>query len=268
MKQAQPAHSSPGLAGTEVALPSPEQVMRPDGVCGDGARVDTDSRYPVREDEWDWLDPSGLDRAYAQLLWRGFCCSTQNAPEALNDQWVSEIQARLVGDGLRAAFATIDDSNAAMRGCGIHEIIVLCRLAYSDGTLPPDPAREEVGDSLLAHWGETLRRARERYPYSACPPRGVSEERIDLLEQIEGWTWDSYEVDWQKAYAALLAFVAREHTVRVTKGHREGDVNLESWVVAQRAFYSARPRQIGQGRIDLLEEVEGWVWDAAHPSRR
>jgi hypothetical protein len=164
--------------------------MRPRGVGGDGARVDTEWRYPLREDEWDWLDPSGLDRAYAQLLWRGFCCSTQNAPEALNDQWVSEIQARLLGDGLRAAFATIDDSTATLRGCGIREIIVLCRLAYSDGTLPPDPAREEVGDLLLAHWGETLRRARERYPYRERPPRGISEERIDLLEPIAGWTWE------------------------------------------------------------------------------
>jgi hypothetical protein len=70
------------------------------------------------------------------------------------------------------------------------------------------------------------------------------------------------------AYAALLAFVAREPVVQVMRGHRDGDVNLESWAVAQRAFYNARPRQIGQGRIDLLEEVEGWVWDTAHPSRR
>jgi hypothetical protein len=140
--------------------------MRPRNVRRDDVRVDTDVRWlSARDDEWDWLDASGLDRAYAQLLWRGFCCGADNAPEELNDQWVSEIQARLASDGLSAAFAKVDNANSAMRGCGIQEIIVLCRLAFSDGTVPPDPAKgRTIGHFLLAHWGETLRRARERYP--------------------------------------------------------------------------------------------------------
>ena len=218
--------------------------------------MDTDSRYTVPE---DWLDPPGLDRAYTHLLWRGFCCGDDNAPEELNDQWIAEIQARLASDGLRAVFATIDDSNAAMKGCGIQGIIVLCRLAYSDGTLPPDPAREEIGDLLLAHWGETLGHARERYPYTTPPSWGQRGANRPARTD-RGLDVGFVRGDWPKAYAALLAFVAREHTVQVVREHREGDVNLESWVAAQRAFYNARPRKIGQARIDLLEQVEGWVW--------
>jgi hypothetical protein len=42
------------------------------------------------------------------------------------------------------------------------------------------------------------------------------------------------ELAWEKGFAALKKFKAREKHCRVPRGHREGAFNLGTWVVNQR----------------------------------
>ena len=78
---------------------------------------------------------------------------------------------------------------------------------------------------------------------------------------MEGWDWDPYETDWQKALDYLRHFVKREKHARVPKGHIEDGFALRTWVDNQRARYKKEDKSLTPARIQALESVEGWDWD-------
>jgi hypothetical protein len=116
---------------------------------------------PESLDQTNLLAGAGLEQAYGELLWRGYCFGAVNTCDQLNELWCVEIQRRLDVDGLSARFDLIDNANGAMRGCGIEELFLLCRLTLQDGTLPPS---WELEEEIEADQGLFLSRARERHP--------------------------------------------------------------------------------------------------------
>lgn len=111
----------------------------------------------------EWLQASGLDRAYHQLVFDGFCCGADDAPQDMNDQWVEGLRERIEADGLLADFKHVRDNHSISWEYGAD--ICLCRLKLPDGTLPPDPAahlgqRAEIVRALYQAWGERLVSAR------------------------------------------------------------------------------------------------------------
>lgn len=86
-----------------------------------------------------------------------------------------------------------------------------------------------------------------------------SEERSARLENIEGWTWNSREDGWERAFATLELFARREGHARVPRAHVEMNFRLGEWVVTQRSFHGRG--ELPEARKKRLERVNGWSWD-------
>jgi superfamily II DNA or RNA helicase len=94
--------------------------------------------------------------------------------------------------------------------------------------------------------------------------RGTLEQRkIDLLNEIKGWTFNPHEDSWMEGFNAMSEFIKRNKTSRVSK---ENDVHysgrsLRNW---RRVQIEARYGQTTQGllphRKKMLDELEGWEW--------
>jgi hypothetical protein len=91
---------------------------------------------------------------------------------------------------------------------------------------------------------------------------GLSPDRIRALESVKGWVWDSLEADWQEGFDHLKRFVKSEKHARVPAKHIEGGFKLGIWVSNQRAFYKNEKKPLAPARIEALESVKGWVWNA------
>jgi superfamily II DNA or RNA helicase len=92
----------------------------------------------------------------------------------------------------------------------------------------------------------------------------LSDERAARLEALPGWVWDANEADWERSFALLERFVAREGHARVPTKHVEDGLPLGLWVVKQRS----RREKFGADRQARLEALPGWVWITRAPRRR
>jgi hypothetical protein len=90
----------------------------------------------------------------------------------------------------------------------------------------------------------------------------ISDERRALLESVPGWVWDANAAVWERSYAALVRFAAREGHARVPKEHVEDGIGLGSWVGGQRGSRTRMPEE----RRERLEAVPGWSWDSVEDS--
>jgi len=106
------------------------------------------------------------------------------------------------------------------------------------------PERHEEGSFKLGSWV-----ARQRTKSQAMSM--ASRRQLDAI----GFVWDSYESAWERGFAALKQFKAREKHCRVPRIHREGAFNLGTWVVNQRnrkdALFVQRRRSL---------DAIGFVW--------
>jgi uncharacterized protein (UPF0303 family) len=85
------------------------------------------------------------------------------------------------------------------------------------------PRGYEEESFKLGRW--VVRQRNNRNTMSAARRR-----QLDAIRFI----WDSYESAWEKGFAALKQFKAREKHCRVPRRHQEGAFNLGTWVVNQR----------------------------------
>ncbi|WP_063905947.1 DEAD/DEAH box helicase [Nocardia kruczakiae] len=86
----------------------------------------------------------------------------------------------------------------------------------------------------------------------------LSPERVALLEDLPGWSWNPFADRWENSYAELVKFAEREGHSRVPTSHRENGVQLGRWVTHQR---SVRNKLTVEQR-KRLEALPGWSWDA------
>lgn len=87
----------------------------------------------------------------------------------------------------------------------------------------------------------------------------VPTDRAVRLEALPGWTWDVRVARWHAHYDALALYVDRKGHARVPGGHREGDLKLGTWVIAQRQ--GRRSGTLTAERAALLAALPGWTWD-------
>ncbi len=88
----------------------------------------------------------------------------------------------------------------------------------------------------------------------------LSQDRIDRLEKLPGWVWSQLEVSWEEHFIILKKCVDKEGNARVPSLHIEDGFNLGNWVNFLRTAY--KNGKLTQDRIDRLEKLPGWVWDA------
>lgn len=85
-------------------------------------------------------------------------------------------------------------------------------------------------------------------------------ERIQRLEALPDWTWNTRSDKWSFQYAVLMKYVAEQgHTRPAAKEMYDG-VRLGQWVAQQR--YRRNKGNLDLARVRLLEEFPDWIWDA------
>lgn len=102
--------------------------------------------------------------------------------------------------------------------------------------------------------GAWVREQRVRYAANELPA-----QRRRRLEELPGWSWSVHADAWERNYAALLTFVAREGHARVPTDHVEDGLSLASWVIRHRQDHKAGA--LPPDRAACLERLPGWTWD-------
>jgi hypothetical protein len=131
----------------------------------------------------------------------------------------------LVRDPLENGFAALKQFKAREGHCGV-------------------PRGYEEGSFKLGRW--VSRQRNKRNTMSTAWRR-----QLDAIRFV----WDPYESAWEKGFAALKQFKAREKRCRVPRGHQEGAFNLGTWVVNQRNRRDTLSVQ-RRRRLDAI----GFVW--------
>lgn len=84
-------------------------------------------------------------------------------------------------------------------------------------------------------------------------------DRILILEDLPGWTWDALDAQWDSALDLLREFVHQKGHAQVPNSHiTASGFNLGSWVGTRRRNY--RSGKLSRERISLLEGIPGWTW--------
>lgn len=124
--------------------------------------------------------------------------------------------------------------------------------AYAEREGHTDVPRHYVQcEYLLGSWVHNQRNFFRRGKLAA--------DRIKMLEALPGWSWSPKEGAWEKGFAALTSYLAREGHTRVTHGHIERGVDLRTWIQMQRQY--RKKNKLSADRISRLEAISGWSWD-------
>ncbi len=107
----------------------------------------------------------------------------------------------------------------------------------------------------------------------------IQPDKIDALNNINGWVWDIEEDKFQKMYTALKIYIEKNNGLP-NKGLNNLDVhigdyklNLGSWIFTIRGLYKKIKlgqlkdsgtkrllKDINDPRIKLFEDLQGWKW--------
>ncbi|EIC28452.1 DEAD/DEAH box helicase [Methylomicrobium album] len=88
----------------------------------------------------------------------------------------------------------------------------------------------------------------------------LSQDRIERLESIPGWSWDPYAKQWEEAFGHLQSYVNQCGHAMVSGLYVTADgFKLGSWISGQRK--SKSKNLLSQDRINRLEAIPGWRWD-------
>ena len=156
----------------------------------------------------------------------------KNAPDAKR---VSEITVASFNDTFLVRAVTPGEAWHANLG-------MLVEFVASTGRLP------KKAEKPLGTWVHTQR---QNYRKKILP-----QERVDALNAVSGWCWEADP--FHSKLAKLVEFVAS--TGRLPK---KADNQLGKWVSYQRRLY--KTGKLSQERIDALNAVSGWQWEAEDP---
>ena len=87
----------------------------------------------------------------------------------------------------------------------------------------------------------------------------LSEEKIKILESVEGWTWkNETELVWNKTFELVREYIQENKTAYVQEKQKYEGVKIGSWIYRQKKAYLKG--DLSDKQIQLLESVEGWFW--------
>ena len=108
-------------------------------------------------------------------------------------------------------------------------------------------ARPPATHPSLGSWVSNLRQA---YRKDELP-----EERVRLLEMLDGWTWNSKDQDWYDNYNIIIDFQKSTGSASPPYSHPQ----IGRWVISVRQRY--RKGALSEEKIKMLEKIDGWVWN-------
>lgn len=98
----------------------------------------------------------------------------------------------------------------------------------------------------LANWAQ---RQRSFYRTGSLSP-----ERVNKLELIPGWNWEPIEALWWESYEQVKDFSEDNGHCRIPRSSE----SLYAWVSSQRSIRES----LVATKIEALESIPGWTWDA------
>ena len=126
----------------------------------------------------------------------------------------------------------------------------LSELAMQNGSLT---TANRIGISqTLRTWSSAQR--------TAYIKGNLDQQKIVLLESINGWTWDPLKSAWEDGFLILEKYVLQNGHARVPHGFIFDGFNLGSWVLGQRKRFAEQLSKPDQEK--RLESLNGWVWVA------
>lgn len=94
---------------------------------------------------------------------------------------------------------------------------------------------------------------------SAYVDRSLSNDRLERLEQLPGWTWDPYAELWEEGFQRVQDYIRTNGHGRVPVTYEVGGYRLGGWVQTQRVSHN--DGTLDPDRESRLEALEGWTWD-------
>ena len=87
----------------------------------------------------------------------------------------------------------------------------------------------------------------------------MSLDRQSRLEGLPGWEWDGLEGLWERTFATLEKYAAREGHTTLSKDYKEDGYDLVAWASLQRK----NKDRLSLERRTRLESLPGWVWNVS-----
>jgi len=85
-------------------------------------------------------------------------------------------------------------------------------------------------------------------------------DRQQLLEGVDGWTWNPQQDKWEERFAELTTYVAEHGDACVPGSYAtESGSPLGNWVGVQRSVQAKG--KLGADRAERLARLPGWNWD-------
>lgn len=129
-------------------------------------------------------------------------------------------------------------------------------VAYADehGHAAPSQHYRTASGMALGHWVSNQRAAFRTGRMARDFP-----DRIDRLESLPGWAWNTFDAQWDTGFRELQAYCA-EHGAATpgTKLVTASGHGLGQWVSDQRKKH--RGGQLSEDRCRRLESLPGWSW--------
>ena len=117
----------------------------------------------------------------------------------------------------------------------------------------------QVGPRVRAHGvnlGKWVSQCRDDYWDGLLSP-----EHISRLESVDGWQWGPPRSgSWRHALHALSGYATQHGTTLLVEHTTVDGVDLQAWTSLQRQAYIAL--NLPATRVEMLEELPGWEWDA------
>lgn len=95
---------------------------------------------------------------------------------------------------------------------------------------------------------------------SAYKKQDLPADRIQRLEELPGWTWNTRNDRWPLWYEQLQKYAAEHGHTRLAALELYEGLRLGQWVAQQR--YHRNNGNLDAERSRLLEEFPDWTWDA------
>jgi superfamily II DNA or RNA helicase len=92
---------------------------------------------------------------------------------------------------------------------------------------------------------------------SAKRTGSLPQDRLEFLESLPNWTWNSKDSVWDLRYDLLKKYFL-EHEKMPGRGVEYEGEKLGQWVKNQREFY--RDGQIAEDRFEKLNQLSFWTW--------
>jgi superfamily II DNA or RNA helicase/IS1 family transposase len=102
----------------------------------------------------------------------------------------------------------------------------------------------------------------QRKAYKGKDNRKITQDQINLLEQVPGWQFEIVNPDqWNINYELLKEYTTLNKKIPTRKTEYK-NVKIGLWCAKQRMAYKGQGnRKITQKQIDLLNKIPGWMWD-------